>query len=423
MSDHSKEGAHHSPDSTTYNTPADSDESDTPRPVTTVSLPAVHVTTATPRASEVAAGARPILDSQSLPAANTTPTGYASPRSPGFASVAGPSSASYFHQQQPTPSSTSFDSSSRFKRHSLVPSMGTGGTIQESPIEEEPDDSRSKLVPDQPLSQSPSQVSVPVPPPKPPSRNPSSIREPRSTYPNPTRRVSLPEPDLAYSPHGRRQRSYDITYDRPRSANGRRSEPALSPRPSWHVDRRYSDHEPAYYERDNGHRSASRNGNGRDSGYGERPYRDERPYPEVMAEEGRISRRSILEQNSIPTQNELQLLKELSLKEKRDEFRYPLGSVGSRLSPTLKHAKAALLEAQKTSKATGWALNVAIGAQVILGALNHRRRSSNHRPPNIHRHLNPRRPLYTRSILPCEISRIRRTRDEYNEMQFIRTIR
>ena len=179
----------------------------------------------------------------------------ASPRSPGFNSIAGPSSASYFPQQQSTTSSSGYYDSppGRRKRHSLVPSMGTGGTLQDSPIEEETDhDSRTKLVPDKPLSSSPSRINQsPTPPPKPsqplfqnllphshshsqpPSRQPSSIlMEPGTNQPY--RRVSVaePEPIHPHSPHspGRRQRSYDTQTDRDRDReyNGGRERERVS---------------------------------------------------------------------------------------------------------------------------------------------------------------------------------------------------
>lgn len=416
MSDHSRDGtgAGTGANSTAYNTPipTDSEESDTPRPVTaTVSLPAVptvNVTSATPPSSQVTTGVRPTLDIEHShsPSANA-PSNVASPMSPGYVSVVGPSTASYFAQ----PSSSSYDSLSRRKRHSLVPSMGTGGTLQESPIEEETDhDSRSKLVPDQPLSRSPSQIQVPPPPPKPPSRAPSSILE-RNNHPG--RRVSLPEPEPAYPQSGRRQmssRSYnDITHDRPRSVSGRRSEPPLSPRPYSWVDRRYSDHELGYHDRDRigfGNGNGYRNGT-HDSGYGERNLRDDRAYPGTMAEEGRISRRSIqfLEQNPVPSRDALvELVKEFDVP--LPEPKYPLVSLipfckqirigyqasspGNRGKSTRTHTEARqnrsprspenmyvfifLLPTRLTNlcplaKATGWALNVAIAAQVILGAL------------------------------------------------------
>ncbi|KAI0085259.1 hypothetical protein BDY19DRAFT_896981, partial [Irpex rosettiformis] len=44
-------------------------------------------------------------------------------------------------------------------------------------------------------------------------------------------------------------------------------------------------------------------------------------------------------------------------------------SIAERLAPTLRHAEEELKKAQVQAKATGWSLNVAIGAQVILGAL------------------------------------------------------
>ncbi|CAL1702777.1 unnamed protein product [Somion occarium] len=332
MSDHhagSKEDGN-----TSFNTPAGTgEESDTPRPNPPALLPTVNVIQSSPPQVQFA----PANDNTTIP--HPRSPSYpdlrpSNPLSPGNAPLAGPSTASSFSQQPIATTTSNTETSPRHhQRKSLVPS-----TLQESPTEEEGQGSASNLLPKQ--AEEP-----PAPPP--PNTKPQVLRDPSYGTDRP---LSMPGPVFMEPQYDRRHRSmrsmYDMSHDRQGSLGGRRV--TLSPRQS------YTDGRPG-----------DGNGNGVGMISGDQIERNA-PYPyrnSLLAEEGRVSRRTIID-HAVPTEHEI-----LQMTKEKPEERYKPNTVGARLEPTLKHAQEALLEARRTAKATGWGLNVAIGAQVILGAL------------------------------------------------------